>query len=119
MPQRLGPILLGPPLVKSWQLVHFLAVSWPAAESALASKGDTGSIAAGAAGAAGAAAVSLPALSPPWRSGFTSSWATKPVTIATKPATRMAPAILFISSDAMQKTPSKSPPNAHPGGGGM
>src|SRR5882672_7835501 len=102
MPQRLGPILLAPPLVKSWQLVHFLAVSWPAAESALASKGDTGSI---AAGAAGAAAVSLPVLSPPWRSGFTSSWATKPVTIATKPATRMAPAILFISSDDMQKTP--------------
>src|SRR5438093_1484953 len=62
MPQRLGPILFGPSLVKSWQFAHFLEIAWPAPTSALASRPETGSITAGAAGGA-PPAVSVPAVS--------------------------------------------------------
>src|SRR5579862_8258829 len=101
MPHRFGPILLGPPLVKSWQVWHFFAVAWPAATSALAIRPETGSVKGGELGAAEAGAA-VSAISP-W--GFTSSSATKPVTMETKPPSRMAPTILFSSNDAIIRNP--------------
>src|SRR5258706_13830683 len=61
-PHRLGPTLSASPLPKLWHWAHFWAIFWPAATSAAASSGRTGSI-----GAAGGGA--LPTTAPPAAGG--------------------------------------------------
>jgi hypothetical protein len=57
MPQRLGPTLLGAPLAKLWQTMHFFEMASPLERSAAFSRSAMGAAPAGAAaGAAGAAA---------------------------------------------------------------
>src|SRR5215470_13864641 len=108
MPQRLGPILFGPPLLKSWQAVQAWAVCLPFSGSALARSGAIGSMMTGA-GAAAGAPPSPPEIAtaspPPWDLGFTSIWPMVPTTIVTKPPTRMAPMTLFNSSVDISEDP--------------
>src|SRR6185295_4621926 len=55
MPQRLGPILLGAPLAKLWQTMHFFEMDSPLVRSAAFSRSAMGATPAGAAGAVAAA----------------------------------------------------------------
>src|SRR6476620_3512093 len=52
MPQRLGPTLLGAPLAKLWQTMHFFEIDSPLVRSAALSRSAMGATPAGAAGAA-------------------------------------------------------------------
>ncbi len=71
MSHRLGPILLGPPLVKVWQAAQTLAICSPFFGSALASNGPIGSgpAAAGPSAAARSRSVRRPATT---KTGFSS-----------------------------------------------
>src|SRR5487761_1399169 len=99
---KFGPILFGPPLVKSWQAWHTAVSCWPFFGSALANNGPIG----GSAGAAGAAAA-VGAGSPPATTntgfssgvGCTSMLDRIPATIATISAVRTEAMILFHSND--------------------
>src|SRR5215470_14681340 len=100
--QRFGPILLGPPLSKVWQVTHTLASCSPLFGSALASSGSIGSSLVEAVCSPGAAATcSAPA---GIKTGFSRrlgsiSWLARiPQTHATISAVRTEAMILFHSN---------------------
>src|SRR3954470_5491818 len=107
-PQRFGPTLAGAPFSNVWQDAQALETFSPAAGSALASRGAIGGTSVGSAAAVAAGAMALVSTWYAFSSrclGSTSTSAMKPVIIAMRPPSRMAPDTLLNSMLDMPRVP--------------